>query len=145
MGLSDTISNQFPVFTSISNAIGRLFSGAVLNFVINNKLNYYKCSVLIVGLVAIIGLSIKSSSLLIAFIWVYAFFDGNLQASIQTTLRYTCGNDGLAESFAILLTAVAIPIMLGPPITGSLIDMHFVSSEKGYYHMINSTGLGGNK
>lgn len=118
MGLPATICNQFPVFSSISNGIGRIFCGIALNFFVTNKLMYYQGSLFIVGIVAFLGLLIRTTSPFIAFVWGYAFFDGNLQATMLIILSFISRKSTLAEGFTVILMASSIPMMLGPPITG---------------------------
>lgn len=92
----------------------------MLDYFVQNKLSYYQGSLLVVSIIAILGLGINEKDLLIAFVWIYGFFDGHLQASVPVTVRYLTGIDKVAEGFSILMTAVAIPIMLGPPVIGML-------------------------
>ena len=121
MGLPASICNQLPIFTSISSGAGRIVCGFILNFFFTDKLIYYQCSLLVVGLIALLGLFIKTASPLIAFIWILGFFYGNLQASVPITLRYLTGKCTLAEGISIIFVVSAVPIMLGPPIVGELI------------------------
>ena len=120
MGLPASICNQLPVFTSISSGVGRIACGFILDFFFIDKLIYYQCSLLAVGLIALLGLLIKTASPLIAFIWIHGFFHGNLQASVPIALRFLIGTSTLAEGISILFVASAVPIMLGPPIVGEL-------------------------
>jgi len=122
MGLPASICNQLPIFTSISSGAGRIVCGFILNFFFTDKLIYYQCSLLVVGLIALLGLFIKTASPLIAFIWILGFFYGNLQASVPITLRYLTGKCTLAEGISIIFVVSAVPIMLGPPIVGMIVD-----------------------
>ena len=126
MGLPPSICNQFPVFTSISNALGRVFCGFLLDFYVKKKLNYLQGSMFLTGVVALLGLCIKGHGLFVAFICVYGFVDGNLQASVPSALRCLTGMDMLAESFSILLTAASVTVMVGPPVVGQYV---FISSS----------------
>ena len=72
----------------------------------------------IVGIVAFLGLLIRTTSPFIAFVWSYAFFDGNLQATMLIILSFISRKSTLAEGFTVILMASSIPMMLGPPITG---------------------------
>ena len=118
MGISANICNQFPVFSSVSNGIGRIFCGTVLNFYVTNKLMYYQGSLFFAGLTALLGLLIRTTPPFIAFVWIYAFLDGNLQAIGVVILRLINGKSTLAEGYSVILMSCGIPIMLGPPITG---------------------------
>jgi len=122
MGLPASICNQLPIFTSISSGVGRIVCGFILDFFFTDKLIYYQCSLLVVSLIALLGLFIKTASPLIAFIWILGFFDGNLQASVPIALKFLIGTSTLAEGISIIFVASAIPMMLGPPIVGMIVD-----------------------
>ena len=119
-GVSKTIAEQFPVFTSISIGLGRVFCGIILDLKVQNKISFFQCSMLLAGLSCFAGLFSTNQTHLIAFIWTYGFLDGVVQASATPALREILGLDFLSEGYSLVLTADAVALLLGPPFVGKL-------------------------
>ena len=119
-GVSKSTAHTFPMYDSISNAFGRAFAGFMQDFITKDKLLYHQTVLLLAGLTAIVGTFISNQTQLIAYMVIYSFLDGNIQASVVPVLRTIVGTQNLTEGFAVTITAVAVPIMLGPPLVGML-------------------------
>lgn len=119
-GVSKSTSRTFPVYDSISNAFGRVFAGCMQDFVAKDNLLYYQTVLLLAGSTAIFGTFISNQTQLIAYMVIYSFLDGNIQASVVPVLRKLVGTQNLTEGFSVTMAIVAVPIMLGPPLVGML-------------------------
>ena len=117
-GVSKTTAHTYPIYDSISNAFGRAFAGFMQDFIIKDQMLYQQTMLLLAGLTAILGTFISNQTQLIAYMVIYSFLDGNIQASVIPVLRKIVGTQNLTEGYSITLTAVAVPIMLGPPLVG---------------------------
>ena len=117
-GVSESTARQFPVFTAISNALGRAFCGVTVDFKAFRFISFYTLALFLNGAVAIIGSFSSSSTHLIVYIWFFAFTDGVIQVCSASMVRETVGLDAFPEGFAIMLAADSISIMLGPPLLG---------------------------
>jgi len=130
-GVSESTARQFPVFTAISNALGRAFCGVTVDFKAFRFISFYTLALFLNGAVAIIGSFSSSSTHLIVYIWFFAFTDGVIQVCSASMVRETVGLDAFPEGFAIMLAADSISIMLGPPLLGFIVDQ--TSDYRSYF------------
>ena len=121
LGVPNEVSKQFPVFSTIGNAFGRLSCGFVLDIFVQNKLRYYQLALLAAGLVSCVSSFLTSQTQLIAYIWLYSFLDGQVQASVPIALRFIVGLDVFPEAYSLIISAIAAPVLLGPPLLGKCI------------------------
>ena len=119
-GVSENIAEQFPVFTSISTGLGRIFCGMILDLKIKNKITFMQFFMLLAGLNCFTGLFASNQAPMIVYIWIFGVFDGIVQAAVTPALRVTTGLDFLSEAYSLVLTADAIALLLGPPFVGEL-------------------------
>ena len=120
-GVSENIAEQFPVFSSISIGLGRIFCGIILDLKIKNKINFIQFFMLLAGLNCFAGLFASNQTHMIVYIWIFGVFDGIVQAAVTPALRVTTGLDFLSEAYSLVLTADAIALLLGPPFVGELL------------------------
>ena len=106
------------MFSGVSNALGRLCTGFITDTKVISGYSYFQLALLLHGLSAIIGSFSTNQGQLIAYVWLYAFFDGSVQASCPTALRTIVDLKFLTEAFSITLAASSISMMLGPPFLG---------------------------
>ena len=120
-GISQNIAEQFPVFTSISIGIGRIFCGLILDLKIRKKIAFMQCFMLFAAVNCFLGLLAETQTHFIVFIWVFGALDGMVQAAVTPALRETIGLDLLSEGYSLVLTADAIALLVGPPFVGELL------------------------
>ena len=120
-GIPEKISKQFPVFSAVGNGLGRIFIGLILDSVLRkqSKVTCYKMITLLTGSTAFIGSYANNQTQLIAYIWIYSFFDGTMQTSCNPALREIIGFEHLSEATSLVLVACGISSMLGPPLIGT--------------------------
>ena len=118
-GVSENIAKQFPVFTSISVGLGRIFCGIVFDLKVKNKMVFMQITMLLAGLTCFAGLFTTNQTHLIIYIWVFGALDGIVQAAVTPALRTTVGLNFLSEAYSLILTADAIALLLGPPLVGT--------------------------
>lgn len=117
-GVSDNIAKQFPVFSSISIAVGRLICGAILDLKVKNAIVFIQFAMLLAALICFAGLLATKQAHFIVYIWAYGLLDGIVQAAVTPALRAVCGYDFLSEAYSLVLTADAVALLLGPPLVG---------------------------
>ena len=117
-GVKENIARQFPVFSAISSAIGRVICGYVADFKAIRFTSYYTLALALNGIVAMIGSLSSSPTHLIVYIWVYAFTDGGINVCCSSMVRETLGLDYFPEGLAVMLTASSVAVMLGSPLLG---------------------------
>ena len=122
-GVSRSIAEQFPVFTSISIGIGRIFCGLVLDLKIKNKILFMQFCMMLVGLNCFLGLLAETQAHFIAFVWIFGALDGIVLTTVAPALRATIGCDFLSEGYSLVLTADAIALLVGPPFVGKLLHI----------------------
>ena len=120
------------MFAAVSNAVGRVICGFIVDLRAIQFISYYTVILALNGTVAVIGSLSSSPTHLIVYIWVYAFIDGFVQVCATTMVRETVGLDAFPEAFAILLTVDSISIMLGPPLLGIIYINSFINSLNVY-------------
>jgi len=121
-GVSRNMAEQFPVFTSISIGIGRIFCGLVLDVKIKKRISFMQCCMVLVGLNCFLGLLAETQTHFIVFIWIFGALDGMVQAAVTPALRETMGLELLSEAYSLVLTADAIALLVGPPFVGFVVD-----------------------
>ena len=116
--MDQDIARQFPVFTAISNALGRVCCGFIVDAGFFKFKNYYPMTLILNAMVSLAGFFSSSPTHLIIYIWVYAFTDGIIQICSSTMVRDILGLNTFTEGYAVLLTVDSVSIMLGPPLIG---------------------------
>ncbi|XP_065066597.1 monocarboxylate transporter 12-like isoform X2 [Rhopilema esculentum] len=123
LGVPRGISKQFPVFSASGNALGRLVCGFVLNVFVQNKIRFYQVALFTGGLVSVVSSLLTSQAQLIAYIWLYSFLEGTFNTAVPVTIRSLVGLNAAAHAYSLTMTAVALPVMLGPPLLGYIVDV----------------------
>eukprot|EP00794_Sanderia_malayensis_P006309 gene6309-7031_t len=132
-GVSEKVARQFPFYSAISSGIGRFTAGFVFDLKRLDKVYTYQVILLLTGLISLLGSMSTSQSHLVAFIWVFAIFDGMCQCAAFPTMKSIIGLDVMSEAMSLTFLISGVTMMMGPPIVGAIVDK--TTSYKAFFYV----------
>eukprot|EP00794_Sanderia_malayensis_P006306 gene6306-7027_t len=133
-GVSESVANQFPFYSAISAGIGRIISGFIFDIRRLDRVYLYQFVIFTVGTIAVVGSFSTTQSHIVAFIWLFAATDGFLHANDMTMIRIIVGAEKSNEAQSLMLMTSSVPVMIGPPIVGLIVDR--TNNYKAFFYVV---------